>query len=190
MKIKISELKSNAAELVRRMQAGEIVELTHYGNVIARVVPAVQAAATEATNALLTAKFAPAPKAADTPARLHRDPEREAAVREYHDHTGDPLVDLATMETRRRATNPTVDWPPRRKSTKGAQTWTWTEWARLRALAGLPITDNMPVPTPPLKDELEPVHTLEELDIPSLLPAPSTNAVFPVMLPFVRTVKT
>lgn len=38
----IRELKANASELVRRVREGEIIDITYYGEVVARLIPAKQ----------------------------------------------------------------------------------------------------------------------------------------------------
>ena len=153
MKISVSDLKKNTGELVREIQLNRTVELTHYGNVIARVVPIAQAAASDAQTKIIAAKFAPQTSVAPK----HRNPERAAAVAEFHAHTGNPLADLAEMQVRALAAK--KRWPPRRfgnpyKRTDADESWYWAEWKRLREASGMDAPDNMDPESKPLPEEI------------------------------------
>lgn len=52
MQIAVSEAKAHLAELIRRAEAGEVIELTRYGRPVARVVAAERAPAQPLIGAL------------------------------------------------------------------------------------------------------------------------------------------
>lgn len=65
MKIAIAEAKAQFAELIRRAEAGEPIELTRYGRPVAQIVPVVRAEARPLVGAMTGAFEAPDPHTGD-----------------------------------------------------------------------------------------------------------------------------
>ena len=68
MKIAIAEAKAQFAELIRRAEAGEPVELTRYGKPVAQIVPVARPAARPLLGAMVGAFDAPEIGAGDAEA--------------------------------------------------------------------------------------------------------------------------